>query len=150
MGADQTIRTGQLRRKHNIISEAVAGRDMIIVDDSIVRLNTMPRLVKLAKLAGARSVSVIISSPPVRFPDFYGIDTPKQSDLAAANMTVEEMREKITADYLGFLSLDRMIRATGLPADKFNLSCFNGVYPIGIGNRKQEIKTPVSMEFVDY
>jgi amidophosphoribosyltransferase len=142
-------RTEQLRRKHNVIPEAVRGRDIILIDDSIVRLNTIPRLVELVRSAGARSVSVLIASPPVRFPDFYGIDTPEQSELAAAKWTTEEMRTKIDCKYLGFLSLERTIKATGLPADRFNLSCFTGDYPIGIGHHKSEIRRPVSMEFVE-
>jgi amidophosphoribosyltransferase len=142
-------RRQQLRRKHNIIPEAVQGKDVIFIDDSIVRLNTIPRLVELAHLVGAKSVSVLIASPPVRFPDYYGIDTPKQGELAAANLTVEQMREKIGCRYLGFLSLSRMIAATNLPGDKFNLSCFNGDYPVGIGQRKNEITMPVSMEYAD-
>lgn len=142
-------RNENLRRKHNVIQEAVKDRDVILIDDSIVRLNTLPRLVKLMQLAGARSVSALIASSPVRFPDYYGIDTPKQGELAAANMTIEQMREKIDCKYLGFLSLSRMVEATGIPTDKFNLSCFNNEYPIGIGHHKSEITTPISMEFAD-
>lgn len=142
-------RTHQLRRKHNIIPEVMRDRDVILIDDSIVRLNTLPRLVKLAYMSGARSVSALIASPPVRFPDHYGIDTPSQSELAAANMTTEEMKEKIGCEYLGFLSLSRMVDATSLPADSFNLSCFTGEYPIGIGHHKSDINIPVSMEFID-
>lgn len=150
MAPNQGQRKQQLRRKHNIIDEAVRGKDLILIDDSIVRLNTLPVLTQLAKAAGAKSVTALIASPPVRFPDYYGIDTPQQSELAAANMTIEQMRISLKdCIYLGFLSLQGMVEATGLPADQFNLSCFNGDYPIGIGHRKQEIYTPVSMECVD-
>jgi len=144
---NQKERKQQVRFKHTVIPEAVEGRDLYIIDDSIVRLNTLPRLIKLAKSAGAKSVSVLIGSPPVRFPDFYGIDTPSQTELAAANMTVEQMRRKMKAKYLGFLSLEGMVAATGLDQSLFNLSPFNGVYPIDIGKRKKEIKTPISMEY---
>lgn len=132
-----------LRRKHNIIPEDIVGKDIIFIDDSIVRLNTMPILVELASQANPRSISVLIASPPVRFPDFYGIDTPKQSELAAANMGRHKMTRKIGCSYLGFLSLEGMIDATRMPAERFNLSCFNGEYPVDIGKRKNEIKTPV-------
>ncbi len=138
----------QLRRKHTIIPEAVDGQDIILIDDSIVRLNTMPRLVALAKECGARSVKVLIASPPVRFPDFYGIDTPAQSELAAFGMTIEQMRQKIGCEYLGFLSLEGMIKATNIPGDQFNLSCFTGEYPIDIGEHAKDIKAPVSMQYV--
>lgn len=149
MQPNQTARKTQLRRKHNLIPEPIQGRDLVFIDDSIVRLNTMPDLVSLAYQHGAKSVNVLLASPPIRFPDFYGIDTPSQNELAAANLTVEQMREKIGCDYLGFLSLSGLIRSTGLPAESFNLSCFTGEYPIGIGSRKQEIHAPVSMEYID-
>ena len=142
-------RQEQLRYKHSIIDEGVRGKNLVLIDDSIVRLNTMPRIVKMARAAGARAVSVLVHSPPVRFPDFYGIDTPTQNELAAANMTVEQMRREIDCDYLGFLSLDGMIKATGVPADNFNLSCFNGEYPIDIGQRQREIGTPISMQYAE-
>lgn len=132
-----------LRRKHNIIPEDITGKDVIFIDDSIVRLNTMPILVELARQSKPRSISVLIASPPVRFPDFYGIDTPKQSELAAANMGRHKMTRKIGCSYLGFLSLEGMVQATGLPAERFNLSCFNGDYPIDIGKRKKEVGNPI-------
>lgn len=143
-------RRRQLRRKHNIVPEAVKGKDVILIDDSIVRLNTMPRLVDLVYTSGAASVSVLIASAPVRFPDFYGIDTPDQSELAAANMTITQMKEQLGSSKkcvdLGYLSLQGMVAATGLPAHMFNLSCFTGDYPIDIGERKTEVHAPVSME----
>lgn len=152
MQPTQNDRREHLRRKHNIIADAVRDKDVIYIDDSIVRLNTIPRLVQLAYEADARSVSVLVGSPPVRFPDFYGIDTPNQDELAAANLTIEQMRERMGTDkkchYLGFLSLDGMIKATHLPREMFNLSCFTGEYPIDIGERRTEIHEPVSREMV--
>jgi len=146
---DQQARQDLLRRKHNPLYEIYKGKDVIVIDDSIVRLNTMPPLVDVIA-AEAKSVTVLLASPPVRFPDFYGIDTPMQDELAAANYTVEEMRLQMPGcDYLGFLSLSKLIAATGISRDKFNLSCFTGEYPIGIGGRKKEIRTPVSMEYID-
>lgn len=150
MQPTNTDRHKHLRRKHNIIPEAVNGKDVILIDDSIVRLNTMPRLVELMYASGAQSVSVLIASAPVRFPDFYGIDTPDQSELAAANLTIAQMKDKLgngkKCKVLGYLSLDGMVTATGMSADMFNLSCFTGEYPIDIGERKREIREPVSME----
>lgn len=142
-------RQDQLRLKHNIIGNAVKGRDVILVDDSIVRLNTLPKLVELATACGARSVSVLIASPPIRFPDFYGIDTPEQTELAAANLTVEAMQKKMGAHYLGFLSLNGLVESIKIPRERLNLSCFTGEYPIGIGQHKKNIKTPVSMKYVE-
>lgn len=142
-------RQRMLLQKHSIIDGVIRGRDVILIDDSIVRLNTLPRLVAAAIRAGAKSVTVLIASPPVRFPDFYGIDTPTQAELAAANMTIEEMRAKVGADYLGFLSLSRLIRSTGIPREQLNLSCFTGEYPIGIGRRMDEIRKPEDMDYID-
>ncbi|GAC1391876.1 MAG: amidophosphoribosyltransferase [Candidatus Saccharimonadales bacterium] len=142
-----------LRRKHNMIKEAVDGKDVVIIDDSIVRLNTMPRLVDLAYASGALSVSVLIASAPVRFPDYYGIDTPNQSELAAANLTIQEMKNRMGSDkkaqHLGYLSVQGMVSAIGLPETMFNLSCFTGEYPIDIGERKKDIYMPVSMSSVE-
>ncbi len=149
MQPSQDERKRDLGRKHTMITERVKGRHVYLVDDSIVRGNTMPRLVELARSSGALSVTVLVSSPPVRFPDFYGIDTPKQSDLMAANMTVEEMRKEIGADYLGFLTVDKMVEATGMPASYFNLAPFTGEYPVDIGRQRQYISNPVSMEYVE-
>lgn len=143
------LRTSELRRKHNVLPERVEGRDVIMVDDSIVRLNTMPRLVKLVRGLGARSVTVLIASPPIRFPDFYGVDTPEQRELSAARNTVEEMRREIEADYLGFLSVSALVRATRMPRDELNLAAFTGEYPASIGKQARKVGRPVSMEYVD-
>lgn len=140
----------QLRRKHSLIPEPVRGRDVIFVDDSVVRGNTAPAVVNQAREAGAKSVSLVVASPPVRFPDHYGIDTRKQKELPASRMTIEALRDKLGVDYLGFLSLDGLVRATGVDYDRFNLSCFNGKYPIGIGKEnKSKIKRPKDMTGVE-
>lgn len=150
MQPNQKSRKKHLLRKHNLMEEEIKGKNLILIDDSIVRLNTMPRIVKQAWDYGAKTVNVLISSPPVRYPDFYGIDLPDQEYLGASYMTVEQMKEEIGATYLGFLSLDGIVAATGLPAEKFNLSIFNGEYPIDIGKKnKSKIKKPVSFEYLN-
>jgi len=149
MQPSQDSRRSSLRLKHTMISERIKGRDVIMIDDSIVRGNTLPRLVELAKDLGAHSVTALIASPPIRFPDFYGVDTPKQSALMAANMSVEEMRKKIGADYLGFLNVSAMVEATGVPRDELNLASFTGEYPVSIGKRSIDIKEPVSKEYME-
>lgn len=149
MQPSQESRKKHLRRKHNLMNEEIKGKDLVLIDDSIVRLNTIPRIVAQAWEAGAKTVSVLISSPPVRYPDFYGIDIPSQKYLGAASMTIGEMREQVGSTNLEFLSLNGMIAATGMPEKKFNLSVFNGVYPIDIGDEnKQKISEPISMEYV--
>lgn len=145
----QARRRQDLSMKHNFIEEFIKGRSIVLVDDSVVRLNTAKELVRKGLAAGATSVSLVLGSPPVRFPDFYGIDTPKQSELAAANMKVEDMRREIGAQYLGFLSLSRLINATRQPRERFNLSAFTGEYPIGIGHNKSDISPPVEMSYID-
>ncbi len=133
------LRERDLKMKLNPVVELIEGRRVILVDDSIVRGTTMRQLVSMVFEAGAREVHLLISSPPVRYPDFYGINTPKQSELLAAYMTEPEMKDYVGATSLSFLSFDGMVKATGLPADRFTTSCFNGDYPISIGHRAEEI-----------
>lgn len=149
MQPTQAMRQNDLMLKHTILRERVEDRDLYLIDDSIVRGNTLPRLVKLARKMGARSVSVLIASPPIRFPDFYGVDTPKQSDLMAAQQTVEQMRETIDADYLGFLSVSALVRATGMARSDLNLAAFTGEYPVSIGKQVRTVGQPISLEYVD-
>lgn len=149
MQPSQSSRRSNLSLKHTIISERVEGRDVVLIDDSIVRGNTMPRLVRLCREVGAKSVTVLIASPPVRFPDHYGVDIRDQVELIAARMTVKEMRRYFGADYLGFLSISAMVRATKHPATMFSLSAFNGEYPVSIGRHTASIDRSVSNEYME-
>lgn len=148
MQPTQLSRQSNLRLKHTMVPELVHGKDVIMIDDSIVRGNTLPRLTKLARELGAKSVTVLIASPPIRFPDFYGVDTPSQQELMAANLTVEQMRRAVDADYLGFLSVSAAVRATGIEYGKLNLAAFTGEYPVSIGRRANDIARPVSSEYI--
>jgi amidophosphoribosyltransferase len=112
---------------------------VVIVDDSIVRGTTSPSVVSMLRAAGATEVHFIVSSPPYRYPDFYGIDTPAQEQLVAFSQSEEEVRAFLGADSLHYLSYDGMIRATGLPEETFCTSCFTGEYPIDIEERKKEV-----------
>lgn len=149
MQPTQASRQDSLRLKHTMIPELIAGKHLVMIDDSIVRGNTLPRLVALARELGAESVTILIASPPIRYPDFYGVDTPSQKDLMAANMTIEEMRQTIDADYLGFLSVSEMVRAIGVPRHQLNLASFTGDYPIDLGSKRAQIKPAVSREYAD-
>lgn len=149
MQPTQASRQDTLRLKHTMIPELIKGKDLIMIDDSIVRGNTLPRLVALARELGAKSVTILIASPPIRYPDFYGVDTPSQDDLMAANMTVEEMRQTIGADYLGFLSVSGLVTAIGVPKERLNLAAFTGDYPVDLGYQRASIRTPVSSEYID-
>lgn len=135
---DQKLRDHKVRMKYNVIAKLVKGKDVGVFDDSIVRASTAGPMIELFRLAGANSVSFLVGSPPVKFPDFYGIDTPEQRYLIAAEMSVEETRRYINADYLGYLSLEGLIEATELPREVFNTSCFTGEYPIDIGQQRRE------------
>jgi amidophosphoribosyltransferase len=140
---EQHSRDLGVKLKLTPLPEVLAGKKVIVMDDSIVRGTTSRQLVKMLFEAGCAEVHLLVSSPPVKFPDFYGIDTPKQKDLIAAHKTVEEIRQYLGATSLYYLSLKGLIESTGLPEGQFCTSCFNGIYPIDLKERAQEIHEPV-------
>jgi amidophosphoribosyltransferase len=146
------IEPDQESREHSValklipMPEVLSGKRVIVIDDSIVRGTTSRKLVENLFKSGAKEVHFLISSPPVRFPDFYGIDTPKQGDLIASHKTVEEIREFLGATSLHFLSLDGLIKSIGLPKENLCTSFFTGEYPIDILERKSEVSYDVPKE----
>ncbi|HZW27138.1 MAG TPA: hypothetical protein VFF08_01700, partial [Trueperaceae bacterium] len=108
---------------------AVAGKRVVLVDDSIVRGTTSGRMVRLLYEAGATEVHFRVSSPPIRYPCYYGIDTAARQELAAATLSVEEIRQRIGATSLAYISEEGLRRALGLPS--VCLACFDGRYPAG-------------------
>ncbi len=128
----QSIRQQGIRLKLNPLRHAIEGKRLVVVDDSIVRGNTSRKLVELLREAGATEVHMRITSPPVRWPCFYGIDTDSQEQLIASALSVEEVGERIGVDSLAYLALEDMVAATGCEADQFCLACFDGDYPIDI------------------
>lgn len=138
----QKLRQWSVEMKLNPLVEILKQKKIAIVDDSIVRGTTLKKIVEMLKKSGAREVHVLISSPPVRFPDFYGIDTPTQEELIASSKDVQEIRKFIGADSLNYLSYRGMVKATGLPESKFCSSCFSGEYPVDIGEKALEIVYP--------
>jgi amidophosphoribosyltransferase len=128
----QTIRQLGIRLKLNPLREAIAGKRLVVVDDSIVRGNTQRAIVKMLREAGAAEVHVRISSPPVRWPCFYGIDFATRAELIAGNLNVEEVRQSLGADSLGYISLDGLVAATEQPKEQLCRACFDGVYPIPV------------------
>ncbi|MDZ4232255.1 MAG: amidophosphoribosyltransferase, partial [Dietzia sp.] len=108
------------------------GKRLVVVDDSIVRGNTTRKLIALLREAGATEVHMRITSPPVKWPCFYGIDTDTQEQLIAAVKSIEEIREHIGADSLAYLSVPDMIASTGRCADEYCTACFTGEYPVEI------------------
>lgn len=128
----QTIRQLGIRLKLNPLRDVVAGRRLVVVDDTIVRGNTQRQVVAMLRQAGATQVHVRISAPPVEWPCFYGIDFASRSELLAPGMSVAEMAAAVGADSLGFLSLDGLIQVTHKPADELCRACFDGEYPVRI------------------
>jgi amidophosphoribosyltransferase len=138
----QKLREKDVMLKLNPLPEVIKGKRVIVIDDSIVRGTTSKKLVAMLRNAGAKEVHLLVSSPPVKFPDFYGIDTPKQKDLIASHMTVAQIQEFVGADSVRFLSYEGLIASTGLPEHNFCTSCFTGIYPVDIAERALEIKYP--------
>ncbi len=136
---DQELRRQGIRLKFNPLDE-IAGRRLVIVDDSIVRGNTMRQLVQMLSEAGAAEVHVRISSPPVVSPCFYGIDMADEAELAAAHRSVEEMREHVGATSLHYLSLDGMQWATRLPEESVCRACFTRNYPTRVPEERLAAK----------
>jgi len=139
---EQHTREAGVKLKLNPLPEMLAGKRVVIIDDSIVRGTTSRQIVRELFGAGAKEVHFLVSSPPVKFPDFYGIDTPKQENLIGSHKSEEEIREFLGATSLHYLSLEGLIASTGLPKEDLCTSCFTGEYPIDILERKKELHAP--------
>jgi amidophosphoribosyltransferase len=126
----QTIRQRGIRLKLNPLKEVIKGKRIIVVDDSIVRGNTQRALVQMLREAGAAEIHVRISSPPITWPCFYGIDFATRAELIATGLGVEDVRASIGADSLGYLSKDGMVSASGQAESTLCTACFTGNYPI--------------------
>jgi amidophosphoribosyltransferase len=125
----QLIRDFGVRVKLNVIKEMVAGKRVVVVDDSIVRGTTARARMTTLREAGAKEVHMRVSCPPHKWPCAYGIDFPTRKELMAANNSLEQVRDFLGTDSLGYLSLEGMIEATGLPANEFCTACYTGNYP---------------------
>ena len=129
---DQRLRDIGVRLKFNPLPEVLAGKRVVVVDDSIVRGTTTPRIVALLRKAGAKEVHVRICAPPICYPCVFGIDMATRGELIANRNSVAEIGEWIGADSLGYLSIDGLIDAVGLPRKTFCLACFTGDYPVPV------------------
>ena len=153
---EQQIRQLGVKLKHSANASAVRGKRVMLIDDSIVRGTTSKKLVQMMFDAGALEVHMRIASPPILHPDYYGIDTPRASDLMAANMTLEEMREAIGATSLAFLTIDGVYRAMGHKegrdpnAPRYTDHCFTGDYPTRLVDRDRPDHSdePVQLSFL--
>ena len=125
---EQKDRDFGARMKYNPVRDVLAGKRVVVVDDSLVRGTTSRSLVRMLKAAGATEVHFRIGSPPVKFPCFYGIDMPTKGELIGSTLDVHEIEKKLGVDSLGYLSLEGMVRAVG-QAGPYCTACFSGRYP---------------------
>lgn len=146
---DQRIRDLGVKLKFNPLPQVLDGKRVVLVDDSIVRGTTTPKVIKLIRKAGAKEVHMRICAPPIRYPCFFGVDMATRWELIAAQKTIPEIRDSIGADSLGYLSMDGLIKSVALPKDIFCLACFTGEYPIPIQIEMDKLSlemTPASEE----
>jgi amidophosphoribosyltransferase len=129
---DQAQREMGVRMKLTPLEDVLKGKRVVVVEDSIVRGTTTRRIVQMLRDAGAKEVHLRISSPPYKWPCFYGIDTAARKDLIAYEKTIEEIRAHNGADSLAYLSMDNLLEAIGKPKQIFCRACFDGEYPIEI------------------
>ncbi|WP_336248998.1 amidophosphoribosyltransferase [Stomatohabitans albus] len=128
----QALRQLGIRMKLNPIHDMIDGKRLVVVDDSIVRGNTSRQLMDMLRRAGAKEIHLLVSSPPVKWPCFYGIDMASRAELIAADMTTAQMAEYLGADSVGYLSVEGLIKSTGRAAKSLCVACFTGEYPIAV------------------
>lgn len=133
----QTIRQLGIRLKLNPLREVIAGKRLVVVDDTIVRGNTQRAVIRMLREAGAAEIHIRISAPPVKWPCFYGIDFPSRAELIANGLNTDEICRSLGADSLGYVSLDGLIAASTVPKDKLCRACFDGVYPVELPDSEQ-------------
>jgi amidophosphoribosyltransferase len=129
---DQRIRDLGVKIKFNPMKPMLEGKRIVLVDDSIVRGTTTPKVIELLRKSGVKEIHMRICAPPIRFPCFMGVDMASQRELIAARMSVPEICSYINADSLGYLSLEGLIKAAGLPRESFCTACFTGQYPLPV------------------
>ncbi len=129
---DPSLRDLAVRLKLNVLRDNIRGKRLVLIDDSIVRGTTSKRIINMLREAGATEVHVRVSSPPVSHSCYFGIDTPSKRQLVGSNMTVEEIRDLIGADSLGYISIDGLVDAIGKGYDRLCTACFNGRYPMEV------------------
>jgi amidophosphoribosyltransferase len=142
----QTIRQLGIRLKLNPLREVIRGKRIVVVDDSIVRGNTQRALVRMLREAGAAEVHVRISSPPIKWPCFFGIDFATRAELIANGLSVEEIGKSLGADSLSYISIDGMIEATTLAKPDLCRACFDGEYPMELPDQELRSGNPLDPE----
>jgi len=129
-----------VRQKLSPVPGAFNGMNVGFVEDSVVRGTSSRQLAAIAREMGAKKVRLLSASPPIRYPDFYGIDLPRQEDLIAHGRNEEEIAAALGLDSIHYLSYEGMIRATGLPESMFSTACFTGEYPLDIGRERKKVE----------
>ncbi len=129
---EQRLRDLGVRQKFNPLTEVIRGKRLVVVDDSIVRGTTTPHVVSLLRRAGAAEIHMRVCAPPIKHPCYMGVDMASRQELIAANMSVEEIRQKIGADTLGFLAVEGLIKVAGGSGGGFCDACFTGNYPVPV------------------
>jgi amidophosphoribosyltransferase len=128
----QSIRDFGARMKYAAVPQAMRGKRIVLVDDSIVRGTTSRKLIRMIRRSGAKEIHMRISSPPILGPCYYGIDTPQKKELIANRLSVERIREYLDTESLKYLSLEGMLKATGKNPKDFCTACFTNKYPISV------------------
>ena len=129
---DQKLRELEVKLKLAVVNEVVAGKRIVVVDDSIVRGTTTRGKIRALRLAGAKEIHMRISCPPIRFPCFYGVDFPTKEELLANNRDLEQIKEFLEVDSIGYISLEGMLSCAALPPDHYCTACWSGRYPIPV------------------
>jgi amidophosphoribosyltransferase len=143
----QASRNAKVKIKFNPVREVLQGKKVVVVDDSLVRGTTSRELVQMIRQAGAKEVHFRVASAPITGPCYYGIDTPTKSELIASSHSLEEIRQHLGVETLGYLSLDGMLRAMGGDRTEFCHACFSGDYPTEVPNETQQSRhaTPLQV-----
>jgi len=129
---EQKIRELEVKLKLAVVRETVAGKRVVVVDDSIVRGTTTRGKIRTLRQAGAKEIHMRVSCPPIRFPCFYGIDFPTKEELLANNRDLEQIREFLEVDSVGYVSLEGLLSCANLPADHYCTACWSGNYRIPV------------------
>ncbi|MFB0555593.1 MAG: amidophosphoribosyltransferase [Phycisphaerae bacterium] len=129
---EQKVRELEVKLKLAVVKEVIAGKRIVVVDDSVVRGTTTRGKIRTLREAGARQIHMRVSCPPLRYPCFYGVDFPTKEELLANNRDLEQIREFLEVDSVGYMSLEGLLSCAKLPADHYCTACWNGKYPIPV------------------
>ncbi|RKY88995.1 hypothetical protein DRQ15_09415 [candidate division KSB1 bacterium] len=145
----QSIRDFNVRVKFNPVEGVLKGRRIVIVEDSIVRGTTLKHLTRMLRKAGAKEVHIRVSSPPIRFPCFYGMDFPTKDEVIASHNSVEQIRRYLEVDSLGYLSLEGLLASVPNEGRGYCTACFNGEYPIPIDEKVEKLDIEKEVKTVE-